>query len=329
MLELALDVHDLAGIRFAIAPSEQLIGSLQRRRQPGRAPACAPWEAGVEARLAGLDRTLLDALVTELGWLPDYLAPFPATRDAAFADELAAIRSADPETVVADLRAAYAGAPLPPVLEHGLRRPAALRDAIGDVVAGYWEAAIAPDWPRIRAVLEADVAYRMARLADGGLAALLADLHHRIEWVSTGLRVDVARGQRWQVRVDGRRLPLVPCVFARGPLTNIDVDRPPVVAYPARGAASVWDDAPPAGPALAGVLGRGRADVLAALDVPAATSDLAPRLGVTAGAVSQHLSSLAGAALVARTRQGRRVLYSRTALGEALCAGDAGGPAGG
>jgi DNA-binding transcriptional ArsR family regulator len=273
----------------------------------------------VDARIAGLDRALLDALVSRRRWLPDFLTPFPETRHIAFADELAAMGATDPATVVRDVRAAYLGEPLPPLLERGLRRPAALRDAIVEAVAAYWDAVLAPDWPRIVAVLEADIAYRMGRLAEGGLAALFSDLNERIAWIDGGLRVDVAKGEHWRVSVAGRRLPLVPCVFARGTMANIDTGRPPVVAYAARGAASVWAETEPAADALAALLGHGRANVLAALDVPRATSDLAPVLGVTPGGISQHLRVLARAGLVAGARQGRRVMYRRTPLGDALC----------
>jgi DNA-binding transcriptional ArsR family regulator len=318
MLELTLDLQDLAATRFAIVPSQQLVASLQRMAHPGLLPATAPWEAALPRRMDGLDRDLLGALVTQRRWLPDFLTPFPAERDVPFQQEMAAIRATSPDVVVADIRAAYQREPLPIVLERGLCDATALRDAIADAVEGYWDAALAADWPRMRAVLEADIAYRTGRLVDGGLAALFGDLHELITWTDRGLRVDVAAGESWRVSVGGRRLPLVPCVFARRPMTNIDGDRPPVVAYPARGAATVWDDATPTRDGLVRLLGRGRANVLAALDVPHSTTDLASRLRVTPGAVSQHLSVLAGAGLVARARQGRRVLYRRTPLGDAL-----------
>jgi DNA-binding transcriptional ArsR family regulator len=52
--------------------------------------------------------------------------------------------------------------------------------------------------------------------------------------------------------------------------------------------------------------------------VPRATVDLARALRVTPSAVSQHLRVLTGCALVAGARQGRRVVYRRTELGERL-----------
>jgi DNA-binding transcriptional ArsR family regulator len=55
--------------------------------------------------------------------------------------------------------------------------------------------------------------------------------------------------------------------------------------------------------------------------VPAATTDLARRHGLAPSTVSAHLSVLREAGLLVSRRQGYRVLYGRTALGDALADG--------
>ncbi|MGH3398924.1 MAG: ArsR/SmtB family transcription factor, partial [Streptosporangiaceae bacterium] len=72
------------------------------------------------------------------------------------------------------------------------------------------------------------------------------------------------------------------------------------------------------------LLGPPRARLLALLDQPASTTELACRLGVTPSAVSQHLRVLAAAGLVSRARAGRVVLYRQTETGARLA-----GPAAG
>lgn len=62
-----------------------------------------------------------------------------------------------------------------------------------------------------------------------------------------------------------------------------------------------------------------RARLLRELDRPASTLDLAERLGVSAGGVSEHLSVLRAAHLVTRRREGRERLYTRTTTGIDLC----------
>ncbi|MFE5711163.1 ArsR/SmtB family transcription factor [Streptomyces sp. NPDC056501] len=70
--------------------------------------------------------------------------------------------------------------------------------------------------------------------------------------------------------------------------------------------------------ALADLLGRTRARVISHLAQPASTTELAERLGVTPGAVSQHLGVLHRAGLVTMARQGNLVLYLRSTFGDQL-----------
>jgi DNA-binding transcriptional ArsR family regulator len=87
----------------------------------------------------------------------------------------------------------------------------------------------------------------------------------------------------------------------------------PMLAYSARGIATLWESAtPPAPHAIAGLLGRTRAALLAALDQPTSTTHLAQRLSLIPGAISQHLTVLNDCGLVAGTRIGRSVLYRQT-----------------
>ncbi|MGW1873749.1 ArsR/SmtB family transcription factor [Streptomyces sp. NPDC001975] len=51
---------------------------------------------------------------------------------------------------------------------------------------------------------------------------------------------------------------------------------------------------------------------------PAGTTELAQRLGVSPGTVSQHLGVLHRAGLVTRARHGHLVLYLRSPLGDQL-----------
>jgi DNA-binding transcriptional ArsR family regulator len=98
------------------------------------------------------------------------------------------------------------------------------------------------------------------------------------------------------------------------------VDEPwlPTIAYPVRGIADLWR-APSAPPdALARLLGRTRALVLAGLDEPLSTTALAAILELSPAGASRHLLALRDAGIVSSTRQGHEVRYRRTELGSAL-----------
>ncbi len=93
----------------------------------------------------------------------------------------------------------------------------------------------------------------------------------------------------------------------------------PTLAYSPRGVADLWiSSPPPTGEAMRTLIGRGRSMVLKRLTVPCATSDLARILGMTPGAISQHLAGLRRAGLVESTRRGSRVYYRLSPIGEAL-----------
>lgn len=315
MVELELTADDLAATRFAISPLWELVSSLGALRKPLAAAAHLPWAKATLPRLLRLDRELFSALASPRGWTPDFLTPQPGPASLDPAAELAALRRLDPRRVLPDFREAYQEAPLPAVLTRHAKHPEDLLERVVDLVESYWSLALAEHWPRMQTLLRADVVHRTRQVADGGFATLFADLDPKVRWSGDRLRIAIGPDLH-RARVDGRGLALVPCVFAVSPLVNIDVGLPPVVAYPARGAGSLWEDTATAEGALVDLLGRGRAAVLNALSAPRSTSDLSRALELSPGAVSQHLSVLARAGLVVRARHGRSVLYSPTLLGE-------------
>ena len=71
---------------------------------------------------------------------------------------------------------------------------------------------------------------------------------------------------------------------------------------------------PAAAGALARLLGGTRATILASLDAPTSTTDLAARLGLSPAGVSRHLVVLRDAGLLTATRHGHEVRYGRTRL---------------
>lgn len=74
----------------------------------------------------------------------------------------------------------------------------------------------------------------------------------------------------------------------------------------------------PAPGVLAALIGPAKALLLEMLAEALPTIELARRLRVTPGAVSQHLKVLHAAGLVTRVRDGRQVLYRRSELGDRL-----------
>jgi DNA-binding transcriptional ArsR family regulator len=272
----------------------------------------------VRGRLGDLDLLPLLSLLPAEGYVPDFLTPPPESPLMRIEDELERVRSTPVEQVRKELGIfkQQHGDRLPAAAEPLLRRPQRELGRLVDSMAEYWEHAVRPYWPRILALLSADLRHRASRLTEAGPAALFGDLHPAISFEGEWLHID----QPWQgtVELGGHGLVLVPSVFSTQRPWVIAVEPwQPTVIYPARGVALLWDPGEPA-PELAGVIGATRARILHALDAPHSTTELAAQLGLTPGGASQHLSVLAKAGLVARQRERRVVLYGRTAVGDAL-----------
>lgn len=315
MIDIHLRAADLAETSFGISPLQETVFSLWVWRSPERQPFHLSWRAAQRATFQQLDAELLLALMGPRGWLPDFLTPRPSTPLADFDAEMAVVRETSPRRVRADIAAAYVDAPVPDILTG---RPSALLRRMTDALEEYWRACLAPSWTRIRAVLEADIVYRSRELALRGARGLFADLDARVRWDDGHLRVDRLDGVH-HIEVDGRGLRLCPSLFCRSAATYIDVSEPPVISYPARGAATVWEAVPtPNSPALVALVGAVRAQLLQLLDRPATTTELAQRLAVTPSAVSQHLAVLRASGLLNRARSGRTVLYLRSELADDL-----------
>lgn len=316
-MHFRLGVGDLAATSFAYSPLNETVASLRVRKHPELYPEHLPFRRATAASFAGLATELLDALIGENRWTPDFLTPRPSGPLMSLADELATLAETLAGTVSSHLADAYRGAAIPPVLR---RPPAKLVPAIVEALSDYWTACVQPWWPRIDAVLEADVVHRARQLARGGAAALFGDLAANLTWSDGVLGLDrPVEPIADPVDVAGQGLILVPTIFARHAAGTVSEHELPWLLYPARGRATVWESAPaPAPRALAGILGDVRARLLLRLGSPATTGDLATAFNVTPSAISQHLSALRDARLVNRSRAGRTVLYFRSPLGDAL-----------
>jgi DNA-binding transcriptional ArsR family regulator len=188
---------------------------------------------------------------------------------------------------------------------------------LADVLEAYWARALEPAWPRIRAILEADIAYRARRLTTGGPAALFAELHANVTWKQPHLDVRIPAHDA-TFDLGGRGLLLVPSAFGTRPVVSDRAPWLPGVIYPARGIATLWEQAPAAPGGLARLIGGSRATMLADLSAPRSTTELAQRLALSPATTSHHLAALREAGLVTSRRDGRSVLYARTPLGDAL-----------
>ena len=317
-MDFELDVQDLAEMAFRCSPLFETVYSLSVHFFPELRPEHTPFRRRTAEGFRRLDTEMLRALYSPgRSWLPDFLTPAGASAVTDFSGELAALRETSHDVLQRHFDDAYGDEPRPEVLR---RPPGPLLERIAAALEAYWTACIAPWWPRMRAVLDADLAHRGRSLARAGAAGLFADLDARLSWSDGTLTLAYPRPLPVQsMRIAGRGLILQPSLFLRGAVTAISADSIPTIGYPARARATVWEfPARPAPAALVNVLGATRARLLLDLDTPVSTGELARRFTVTSSAISQHLSALYACGLLNRAREGRTVLYFRSPLADAL-----------
>ncbi len=325
-LTLVFGRDDPARIRFAISPLFETMAALRVVAEPGRQRYHLPWLDAVRPDLERLDLWPLLMLSPSRGWTPDFLSPIPAGPGTDIADQLAHVAATPPEQVALEVRRSLTergGEPAPDDAWALLDDPAATRALLTDLLERCWRLLIAPHWPRLLDLQQADVLYRTKVLGDYGLERMLDDLHERVHWTGRSMLIDWPT-QAERHRLDGDGLVLIPTAF-NWPSLAAFID-PPVrkaLVYPARGIAELWQPTrTPHSAALARLLGTTRAALLESLSEPASTGTLARRHGLAASTVSEHLTALHDALLITRRRHRHSVMYQQTPLGAQLASAE-------
>jgi DNA-binding transcriptional ArsR family regulator len=320
MIRYRFGSDDLLRTRFAITPVFELLGAVYALRDPARYGVHRPWVEWARPRTGALDLRLLDVATPRGGpYWPTFCGPPPRVPRAEIDTELARVSATPPERVSDEIARSYPHG-VPRAGRQLLDDPAVARGRLVEQMRTFWEAALAPWWGVIADGLEAEVAWRARRLASVGPEAAFAGLHETVHWRDDTLTVSPTAKAAEEVELGGRGLLLVPAFFT-WPSVWPRTDPPwePALVYPPAGVADLWTRGEPSSRSLARLIGGRRTRILLELERPLATQDLAGRLRSSAGGVSDHLRVLREAGLVTARREGRRVIYSRTALGDALC----------
>jgi DNA-binding HxlR family transcriptional regulator len=320
MVRYRFGAHDLLRTRFAIAPLMELVGAVYVLRDPGRYTVHRPWAEWARTRVKGVDLSLLHvAAPFGTPFWPVFIGPPPVAPRAEPEDEFRRVLATPPDRVAAEVARTYPHG-IPPAAQRFIDEPDAALAELVDQMRTFWRVALDPWWPRLSAALESEIASRARRLVAVGAQAAFTNLHPTVSWDGDTLCVHPTKKPAADVDLAGRGLLLVPAAFTWPnvwPRTDPPWD--PALVYPPTGTADLW--APDEGhdDNLGALLGRRRARILRELERPASTLHLARMIGVSPGSISDHLSVLRRAGLIAGRREGRSVIYARTATGHSLC----------
>src|SRR6266545_4246933 len=160
MIRLRMSATDLERMRFAYSPLAEVAESLYMVNSGRIHRLHRAWFDMAHDGLRRVDMALLRAIV-----------PAPTIEQ-----QLKLVADCPADRLRADLEVVWHG-DLPPAAEQLVADGASGARHLPDALWQYWGVAIEPHWRQIRAVLDADIAYRAARLARGGIEALLSDLH--------------------------------------------------------------------------------------------------------------------------------------------------------
>jgi DNA-binding transcriptional ArsR family regulator len=329
MITIRLSTEDLTKVRLAPSPLWETVTSFGVLLHHGRHTIHAPWVTHARRVLPGTDLSPLLAAMCLERHCPDFLSPPPDASVATFDEELERLRGTPTEVVHTEVRMLVQAqneqfGPLSPekarLLEIYLSDPEGSLKRLVDTLRRYHDLTIAPFWPRIRGLLEADTLKRGQALALGGVEALLSNLHPKASY--GGGVLELEKTCEALIEPAGRGITLVPCIFAWPRIMVLtEVGYRPTLAYGPRGVAKLWSSSSPApnGTALEAALGAGRASVLKSLTpMPTTTTELAHQLHLSPSAVSAHLLRLKAAGLIEPHRSGRKVFYRLSSAGEEL-----------
>jgi DNA-binding transcriptional ArsR family regulator len=327
MVEFILSLSDALRCHFVISPLGEVVRFARALANP-RTFSGGIHAAWLRKHHSSLDqlrsndglRLLLALLALRSEYYPDFLTPTPMTPSGDIRDELAAVRATPRDQAEYELNLTLDGvASVPPVLRKRLEAPD-IADQLADTIELLWRVLVEPSWHELHDLFERDVLHRSRGLARGGLTSLFDDLEPLVALQGPRLRVDLSYDAT--VQLDGSGLRFMPSAFVWPWAVAMIEERPPTLVYPARGIATLFLNAERNElAAVAELIGATRAEILEAVGDGADTSNVARRLRRSPGNVADHLKVLREAGLVRRARLGRRVLYSRTPLGDALLVG--------
>jgi DNA-binding transcriptional ArsR family regulator len=316
MITIQFSPEDLSNVRFAYSPLVELSLSSYVLSHP-KFQTNRRWVEAARQALHGLELPYLRALTMQGGYLPDFLTPTPDRVGMSIEDEIQHMLDTPDDVIRASIELKIEWSGETELLHHFRVYPREMVRCLAEDLRLYWRHAIEPHWSQMSSVLEGDILYRARQLAIEGTPKVFEGLHTRIRYANHTLELDKHRDQ--SVELNGRGLQLVPTVFTTRQIwSQFSPHYTPMMVYDARGVGQWREETPKRNQALELLIGAGRASVLLSLNPPATTTELAYKLHMTAGAVSQHLDKLSQAELVEPRRSGKRVYYHLTPRGAQL-----------
>src|SRR4051812_50102078 len=129
----------------------ELERSLLAFRDPSAAALHVPWLRSLSGRLEGIELERVLVLVAPRGYTPDFLTPPPAGPLGRIEDDLAALRKTPVRQIRREMELFRSQHPRSRLVKPWLEHPRREVTRLARTLEAFWERALAPVWPRIRA----------------------------------------------------------------------------------------------------------------------------------------------------------------------------------
>lgn len=268
-------------------------------------------------RFSRMVRTTLAPVAPPAPYFPDFMTPIEGL--AGFEHGLGAVLSTPRQRMRRELA-------LVSPLRGSAAWVASLADGrasdmstLGDAMRSYFDQAMAPYWPTIKARIRAEYLLRGRLQADVGVAGMLASMRPVLRWEPPVLELNGPSTR--DIHLNGRGVTLIPSYFNwHNPMTMYDPELPPIVIYPAGRLGSLLPVDGSPDHALGDLIGSTRAVALRVIAAGCTTTDLAKEIGISRSTASEHATVLRRAGLITTHRHGLAVWHAVTSLGLALLA---------
>jgi DNA-binding transcriptional ArsR family regulator len=323
MISVPLIREDLEHIRFTYSPLATLATSYRLLQNRDKHSLQRAWSTDAERALADVPLDWLTVVIPAHHYMADFATPTPLHIERDIEADFERMRATPAEIIRANIIELNISNGEHPLRQQFLAYPHEMMECLIEVMRLYWQRTLEMHWARIQTVLENDILFQARTQVMCGVDSVLNSFADYMQY-QDGLLVirkrHVCKPEESTFTPAGIGIHLVPTVFKGSEVSyQFTPDWQPMILYGARGA-GLWyqQRLPEPETALRAAFGDSRAVLLATLTTPAHTAELATRLGITSGAVSQQLSKLLEAGLVENHRSGYRVYYRLSERGEKL-----------
>lgn len=318
MISVHITPHDIIEMRFVYSPLFEAVMSYEVLITPAKQVFYQAWVDEVRRTLRGMQFPYMNATILSHHYTADFLTPPPLITQRSFEEELLRLREVSEDVIRLNILKVIEKDGMSSERQHFLTYPREALECLIDELRFYWNHTLSHHWSRITSALENDILYRARQLALSGADALLTNLSPIIAYGESTIQI-LKDSHQDEHHLTGQGLLLAPVIFLPKVSWQITPEWHPLILYGARGT-GVWhqDNIPEIDENLQLILGEGKAKILQSLVNPLNTGELAHKLNVTPGAISQHLNKLTQAGLVESHRSGNFVFYRLSNRGERL-----------